>query len=124
MTPDALSTLTLSQAQKQAGYHLLSIPSSLAGYTLTKVTASGSSGHIVYRLYYSMGKNTVTLIEGPVVISQGSVTKTTVQLRGTTGALLTANGTSELYWTENKVARVILGPLSSDQTITLAKALV
>jgi hypothetical protein len=120
-SPTAFSKLTLSQAQQQAGYHLLSIPSSLTGYTLTKVVAVDFSGHRVYTLYYSMGKNPITLTEGQQMENTAG---TKVSLRGTTGILFTINGHTFLSWTENGVNRSIIGMISSAQAITLAKALV
>jgi hypothetical protein len=122
-TDPTFSTLTLSQAQQQAGYHLLSIPSSLTDYTLTKVTALGPSGHRLYNLFYSMGKKNITIVEGQSSGNQAGNSK--VSLRGTTGTLISMNnGVIGLYWTENGVSRGIIGSLSSDQAIALAKALV
>lgn len=114
--------LTLSQAQQQAGYHLLSIPSSLTGYTFTRVLVTKLSGHQVYVLYYTMGKDTVTIIQGQPLGNQAGNAK--VSLRGTTATLITNNGLTTLFWTENGVGRTIAGRISSTQAIALAKSLI
>ena len=99
----------------------MSIPSSLAGYTLTKVTALGPSGHRLYNLLYSVGKKNITISEGSSLGKQEGGSK--VSLRGTTGTLSTIQGITTLSWTEKGVAISIAGALSSNEMIALAKSL-
>ena len=47
--------ISLAQAEQQAGYHLLSIPSAQTAYSLAGVSALGSQGSQLYTLNYSRG---------------------------------------------------------------------
>jgi outer membrane lipoprotein-sorting protein len=115
-------TLSLAQAQKQAGYHLLSIPASQAAYVLTGVTALGANGNQTYALSYMKGNLPFTITESKSLAflpAQGQK----VQLRGTTGAISTSNGTSTLTWTEHNIGISISGKLSASEIMTIANSL-
>jgi hypothetical protein len=114
--------LNLAQAQKQAGYHLLSIPDDQADYTLSGVTPLGIQGNQTYSLTYMKGNLTFTIAEGKPLADLPSNGQP-VQLRNTTGALATYNGISTFSWTENGVGIRITGKLNNDQIIAIAKSL-
>ena len=114
--------LTLAQAQKQAGYHLFSIPPDQADYALSGVTALGIQGSQTYSLNYMKGNLAFTIAEGkPLANLPGDGQP--VQLRGTNGTLATSNGISTLAWTENGVGIHITGKLDNDQIVAIAKSL-
>ena len=120
-TSDAAS-LTLAQAEQQAGYHLLSIPASQTACQLQGVDALGSPGNQVYTLNYTMGNLTFTISEGkPLANLPG--TGQQVSIRGTTAALSTENGLTTLTWTEQGIGINISGNLSSNQAIQIANML-
>ena len=115
-------SLTLAQAQKQAGYHLLSIPADQADYVLSGVTALGIQGSQTFSLNYMKGNLAFTIAEGKALANlpgDGPV----VQLRGTNGTLATTNGISTLAWTENGIGIHITGKLDNDQIVAIAKSL-
>jgi len=103
------SSLTLAQAEQQAGYHLLSIPASQSGYVLQGVTALGAPGSQVYTLSYTSGKLSFTLAEGKPLANLPAGGGQSVSVRGTTGTLTTANGSTTLTWTEKGVGITITG---------------
>ncbi len=114
--------LNLAQAQKQAGYHLLSIPASQANYVLNGVTALGANGNQTYALSYMKGNIPFTITESKSLAflpSQGQK----VQLRGTTGAISTSNGTSTLTWTEHNIGISISGKLPASEITAIANSL-
>jgi len=120
-TSDAAS-LTLAQAEQQAGYHLFSIPASQTAYQLQSVDALGSPGNQIYTLNYTMGNLTFTISEGkPLANLPG--TGQQVSIRGTTATLSTENGSTTLTWTEQGIGINISGNLSSNQIIQIANAL-
>ena len=122
-TPET-GTLTLDQAQQQAGYHLLSIPSSQSNYVLNSVNALGAPGNQIYTLSYSKGGTSFTIAEGRALANLPASGGQQVSLRGTTGTLTTSNGTTTLSWTEKGVGIGITGNgLTSDQVISIAKLL-
>ncbi len=114
--------LTLAQAQKQAGYHLLSIPPDQADYVLSGVTALGIQGSQTYSLNYMKGNLAFTIAEGKPLANLPGAGQA-VQLRGTSGTLANSNGISTLAWTENGVGIHITGKLDNDQIVAIAKSL-
>jgi len=116
-------SLTLAQAQSQAGYHLLSIPSTQTDYQLEGVTALGSPGSQIYTLNYTKGSTSFAISEGKPLANVPINSGQKVSLRGTTGTLSTESGSTTLTWTENGVGITIAGPLSNDQVIAIAKLL-
>jgi outer membrane lipoprotein-sorting protein len=115
-------SLTLAQAQKQAGYHLLSIPPDQADYVLNGVTALGIQGSQTYSLNYMKGNLAFTIAEGKPLANLPDDGQP-VQLRGTNGTLATSNGISTLAWTENGVGIHITGKLENDQIVAIAQSL-
>ena len=114
------SSLTLDQAQQQASYHLLSIPSSVKSYTLQGVSLLGSQGHEIYELDYVNG-NLNFAIDESKYFSQSDYPGKSVSVRGTTGTISTdSSGTTTLYWSENGVGFAISGSMTSDQAMSIA----
>ena len=122
-TPSSGSgTLTLVQAQQQAGYHLLSIPASQTEYTLNGVNALGAPGNQIYTLNYMKGNTTITIAEGkPLANLPGS--GQSISIRGTTATVSTTGGNTTLVWTEKGVGIRITSSLSSDSVESIAKSL-
>ena len=116
-------SITLAQAEQQAGYHLLSIPSTQTDYQLNGVNALGAPGSQVYTLNYTKGSISFTIAEGKPLANLPGNTGQKVSLRGTTGILSTTSGSTILAWTENGVGITITGPLSNDQVVAIAKLL-
>lgn len=120
-TPSS-GSLSLVQAQQQAGYHLLSIPGDQADYVLQGVNALGSPGNQIYTLNYMKGNLSFTIAQGKALANlPGSGQQ--VSVRGTTGTLSNANGVVTLAWTEKGVGIRITGPFSSDQAQQIASLL-
>jgi len=122
-TPDT-GSLTLSQAQQQAGYHLLSIPTSQAAYTLQSVDALGAPGNQIYTLnyLYTQGNVKFSISEGKALANLPT-TGQQLRLRGTTGTVSTVGNITTLSWTENGVGLQIAGQLGSDQLVAIANLL-
>lgn len=120
-TPDS-GSLTLAQAQQQAGYHLLSIPGGQTDYVLQGVKALGAPGSQTYTLNYMKGTSSFTIAEGKSLANL-LVTGQQVSIRNTTGYLTSTNGVTSLSWTENGVGILINGALSNDQVQAIAKLL-
>ena len=117
-------SLTLAQAEQQAGYHLLSIPASQSGYVLQGVTALGAPGSQVYTLSYTSGKLSFTLAEGKPLANLPVSGSQSLSLRGTTASLTTSNGSTTLSWTEKGIGITITGVgISSAQIENIAKLL-
>src|SRR6266568_6300757 len=116
-------SLTLAQAESQAGYHLLSIPSTQSDYQLQDVTALGSPGNQIYTLNYMKGSTSFTIAEGKALANLPTSGGQTVKLRGTTGTLTTNSGSTTLSWTEKGVGVTITGTLSNDQIVAIANLL-
>jgi outer membrane lipoprotein-sorting protein len=115
-------TITLAQAQQQAGYHLLSIPASQTAYKLQGVDALGAPGNQVFTLNYIKGNTTFAISEGKSLANlPGSGQK--ISLRGTTATLSTVGSTMTLTWTEKGVGIQIAGSLSKDDLVTIANLL-
>ena len=123
-TPGAdASSITLAQAEQQAGYHLLSIPSSQTAYQLVGVNALGAPGNQIYTLNYTRSGTSFTIIEGQPLANLSTVTGQKIPLRGTSAIYSSANGGSTLSWTENGVGIQIQGPMSKDDIVNIAKML-
>jgi len=117
-------SLTLAQAQQQAGYRLLSIPASQSSYVLQGITALGAPGSQVYTLSYTSGKLSFTLAEGKPLANLPASGGQSLSLRGTTATLTIANGSTTLSWTEKGIGITITGVgLSSAQIEDIAKLL-
>ncbi len=116
-------SLTLAQAESQAGYHLLSIPSTQTDYQLQDVTALGSPGNQIYTLNYMKGSTSFTIAEGKALANLPTSGGQTMTLRGTTGTLTTNSGSTTLSWTEKGVGVTITGALSNDQIVAIANLL-
>ncbi len=117
------TSLTLDQAQQQAGYHLLSIPSSVKSYTLQGVSLLGSKGHEIYELDYVNGNLNIA-IDQSKFFSQSDYPGKSIQVRGTTGTISTdGSGTTTLFWLENGVGITISGSMNNNQAISVANLL-
>ncbi|HZO75667.1 MAG TPA: hypothetical protein VFB60_25905 [Ktedonobacteraceae bacterium] len=116
-------SLTLVQAQQQAGYHLLSIPGDQADYVLQGVNALGAPGNQIYVLNYMKGNLTFTISEGKSLANLPDPSGQQVNLRNTVGTISSANGTLTLAWTENGVGIHITGQMSQDQLVNIARLL-
>ncbi|HLG63228.1 MAG TPA: hypothetical protein VKY19_14920 [Ktedonosporobacter sp.] len=116
-------SLTLVQAQQQAGYHLLSIPGDQADYVLQGVNALGAPGNQIYVLNYMKGNLAFTISEGKPLANLPDPSGHQVNLRNTIGTLSSANGTPTLAWTENGVGIHITGQMSQDQLVSIARLL-
>jgi outer membrane lipoprotein-sorting protein len=115
-------TITLAQAQQQAGYHLLSIPTSQTAYKLQGVDALGAPGNQVFTLNYIKGNTTFAISEGKSLANlPGSGQQ--LSLRGTTATLSTVGSTMTLTWTEKSVGIQIAGSLSKDEIVAIANML-
>lgn len=122
-TPDT-GSLTLAEAQQQAGYHLLSIPTSQANYALQTVDALGAPGNQIYTLnyLYTQGNVKFAISEGKALANLPTSGQQ-VGLRGTTGTISSVGNTNTLSWTEKGVGLQIAGQLSSEQLIAIANLL-
>jgi len=116
-------TLSLAQAQLQAGYHLLSIPSSQAAYQLQGVDALGAPGNQIFTLNYVMGNSTFTISEGKSLANL-PISGQQVSVRGTTATLSTSGNSTTLTWTEKGVGIQIAGNVSKAELLTIANLLV
>jgi outer membrane lipoprotein-sorting protein len=120
--PTDTGSITLAQAEQQAGYHLFSIPASETGYQLLGVDALGAPGNQIYALNYTMGSTTFTISEGKPLANL-PVSGQPVSLGRTTATLSSSNGSSTLTWTENGTGIQITGKLSNQQIEAIAKLL-
>ena len=115
-------TLTLAEAQQQAGYHLLSIPATQSQYQLQGIDALGAPGNQIFTLNYLKGKTTFAISEGKSLANlPGSGQQ--VSLRGTKATLTTSSGTMTLTWTEKGLGIQISGQLSNDEIVAIANSL-
>jgi outer membrane lipoprotein-sorting protein len=122
-TPDT-GSLTLSEAQQQAGYHLLSIPTSQAAYSLQTVDALGAPGNQIYTLnyLYTQGNIKFSISEGKALANLPTSGQQ-ISLRGTTGTIAAVGDTATLSWTEKGVGLQIAGQLSNAQLVAIANLL-
>ncbi len=122
-TTPGTGTLSLEQAQSQAGYHLLSIPTSQSAYQLQGVDALGAPGNQIFTLNYAMGNSTFVISEGKSLANL-PISGQSVLVRGTT-AIVSASGTSTtLTWTEKGIGIQIAGNMSKTNLLTIANLLV
>jgi len=117
-------SLSLAQAQKQAGYHLLSLPTSQSSYVWKSINALGAPGNQIYTLTYNQGKLSFTIAEGKPLANLPGSGGQQISLRGTTGTLSSENGTTTLAWTEKGIGIRITGVQSGDQAAAIARLLV
>ena len=115
-------TLTLAQAQQQAGYHLLSIPAEQSDYVLNGVNALGAPGNQIYTLNYLKGNTAVGIAQGKALANLPASGQA-VSLRGTTATVSSAGGNTTLSWTEKGIGVRITSSLSGDQVESIAKGL-
>lgn len=118
----ASNSLTLQQAEKQAGYHLLSIPPSQTAYRLQSIDALGAPGNQIYALTYAFNGQNFTISESKALANL-PLSGSTLNLRGTTATLSTNGTTSTLSWTEKGVGIQVAGPLSKGQIMGIANLL-
>ncbi len=121
-TPDT-GTLSLEQAQSQAGYHLLSIPTSQSIYQLQGVDALGAPGNQIFTLNYAKGNSTFAISEGKSLANL-PISGQQVNVRGTTATLSTSGNSTTLTWTEKRVGIQIAGNVSKDELLAIANLLV
>lgn len=122
-TTSGSGSLSLQQAEQQAGYHLLSIPSAQTAYQLQSIDALGAPGNQIYTLTYTFRGQTFTLSEGKALANL-PVSGQSLSLRGTTGTLAVNGSTTTLSWTEKSVGIQISGPLNKQQVLAVAGLLV
>jgi outer membrane lipoprotein-sorting protein len=123
-TPGAgAGSLTLEQAQQDAGYHLLSIPATQTDYELEGVNALGTSGSQIFTLNYIKGNLSFTIAEGKSLANLPSSDGQPVTVRGVTGSISTANNSTTLAWTENGIGFRIAGTISGSEAEAIAKLL-
>jgi anti-sigma factor RsiW len=107
----------------QAGYHLLSIPSTQAAYQLHGVDALGAPGNQIFTLNYVMGNSTFAISEGKSLANL-PISGQQVSVRGTTATLSTSGNSTTLTWTEKGVGIQITGNVSNAELLTIANLLV
>ncbi len=119
-------SLTLAQAQQQAGYHLLSIPASQASqasqavYALQSVNALGAPGNQIYTLNYLFNGSTPFTISEGKALANLPASGQPVKVRGANGTIAMVGSVTTLSWTENGVGIQIAGALSSAQLQAIA----
>ena len=121
-TTSDTGAITLEQAQQQAGYHLLSIPSSHTEYQLQGVDALGAPGNQIFTLNFAKGNTTFAISEGKS-LAKLPVSGQQVSVRGTTATLSSSGNTITLTWTEKGVGMQIAGNVSKDELLTIANLL-
>ncbi len=120
-TPDT-GTITLAQAQQEAGYHLLSIPASQSQYQSQGVDVLGAPGNQIFTLNYVKGNTTFAISEGKSLANLPTSGQH-LSLRGTTAILSSSSGTTTLTWTEKGVGIQIAGQLSNAEIVAIANLL-
>ena len=121
-TTSNTGTITLEQAQQQAGYHLLSLPSSQSGYQLQGVDALGAPGNQIFTLNYIKSNTTFAISQGKSLANL-PISGQQISLRGTTAILSSSGSTMTLTWTEKGVGIQIAGIVSRDELVTIANLL-
>jgi outer membrane lipoprotein-sorting protein len=121
-TTSNTGTITLEQAQQQAGYHLLSVPATQAAYQLQGIDALGAPGNQIFTLNYVKSNTTFAISEGKSLANL-PVSGQQVSLRGTTATLSSSGSTMTLTWTEKGVGIQIAGIVSRDELVTIANLL-
>ncbi len=107
----------------QAGYHLLSIPTSQGAYKLQGVDALGAPGNQIFTLNYAKGNGTFAISEGKSLANL-PISGQQVSVRGTSATLSTSGNSTTLTWTEKGVGIQIAGNVSKDELLTIANLLV
>ena len=113
------NSLTLSQAEQQAGYHLLSIPTSQSAYALQSIDALGAPGNQIYTLNYSYGNLKFAISEGKALANLPASGQQ-FKVRGTIGTLSSVGGITTLSWTEKGVGIQVAGALNNSQALAIA----
>jgi hypothetical protein len=121
-TTSDTGAITLEQAQQQAGYHLLSIPSSHTEYQLQGVDALGAPGNQIFTLNFAKGNTTFAISEGKSLANL-PVSGQQISVRGTTATLSSSGTPITLTWTEKGVGMQIAGNVSKDELLTIANLL-
>jgi len=121
-TTPGTGTITLAQAQQQAGYHLLSIPTSQSQYQSQGVDVLGAPGNQIFTLNYAKGNTTFAISEGKSLANLPTSGQH-LSLRGTTAILSSSSGTTTLTWTEKGVGIQIAGQLSNTEIVAIANLL-
>jgi outer membrane lipoprotein-sorting protein len=115
-------SITLAEAERQAGYHLLSIPTSHTEYQLRGVDALGAPGNQIFTLNYVKSNSSFAISEGKSLANlPGSGQQ--ISLRGTTATLSSVGSTMTLTWTEKGVGIQIAGNLSKNEIVAIANLL-
>ncbi len=116
------NSISLVEAQRQAGYHLLSVPGSETDYQLNGVTVLGAQGNQIFTLNYIKGNQSFTIAEGKSLanLPGGGAA---INVRSSAGTFTSNNGINTLSWTEKGVGIKINGNLSQDQMVAIAKIL-
>jgi len=115
--------ITFVQAQQQAGYHLLSIPTNETNFALNGVNALGSLGNQIFTLNYLKGNKVVTIAEGKPLANVPGMGQQ-IGIRGATATILSSSGNTTLVWTEKGIGIHITSSLPGDQIESIAKSLV
>jgi Outer membrane lipoprotein-sorting protein len=116
--------ITLAQAEKQADYHLLSIPGDQGQYQLSGVTLLGTSGDRTYALNYRKGSQQFMLAEGkPLANLPLASAGQPVQIQGQNGMLYSDQGTTTIAWTQQNIGLRLIGPLASSEEQSIANML-
>ncbi len=119
----ASGTLTLAQAQQQAGYHLLSIPASTTAYQLLSVDALGAPGNQIYAINYLAQPDSKFTVSQGKALANLPASGQHISLRGITATIATVGGVTTISWTEKGVGIQISGPLSASQLTAIANLL-
>jgi outer membrane lipoprotein-sorting protein len=114
--------ITLSEAQQQAGFHLLSIPGDQADYVLLGVNALGAPGSQIYTLHYMKGSTSFTITQGKPLANLSTNSGQRISLRSTSALFSDQSGSNVLTWTEKSIGINITG-LSQNEAVTVAKSL-
>ena len=113
--------LTLSDADKTAGFHVLQPSYIPTGATLVDVL---KAGHAIV-LKYESTRGSFAVEQSPVEGKSPSISGESVQLRGTTGTLFASKDGSHLFltWTENGRRLSLSGAVSREDALKIAGSL-
>jgi len=115
-------SLPLAQAEQEADYHLLTIPTTQKGYRIENVNAVGQAEEIAYNLNYSKGSTNFNISEGKFSPNQPT-SGTPITVRGKPGTVVATSGVTVLTWAEHGVRISIEGMLSKVQAMSVAQVL-
>lgn len=116
--------LSLAQAQKKAGYHLLGISGDHSEYILNGVTTLGTPKNAIYLLNYMQGSQDFTIAEGAPLANLEGAAGQSLSLRSTNATFAQINNLGSLSWTEKGIGIRVTGHLTQDQETTIAQLLV